>query len=282
MMANIELPVEIEEALHRGAEGVGLLRTEYLYFQHRDIPSEDEQVATYSQVLQRLAGRTVVFRTLDVGGDKVSDYLGAKREYNPFLGWRGIRFSLSNRGLFKTQIRAIYQAGQHGDAHLMFPMITGVEELREAQAVCEEARAELTARGTPHPGRHAHRHHGGDAVGRHGGRPAGPRVRLHEHRLQRPHPVHPGHGPGQPARVVPVPAAASGHPAGHQAGGGRRHAAGIWVGLCGEMGSETRLAEVLLGLGLDEMSMHSAALPKIKQVIRWTTAGRGPARGGPS
>ncbi|MEZ4387705.1 MAG: phosphoenolpyruvate--protein phosphotransferase [Candidatus Krumholzibacteriia bacterium] len=270
MMANIELPVELEEALRRGAEGVGLLRTEYLYFQHRDIPSEDEQVATYSQVLQRMAGRPVVFRTLDVGGDKVSDYLGAKREYNPFLGWRGIRFSLSNRGLFKTQIRAIYQAGRHGDAHLMFPMITGVEELREARAVCAEAREELAREGrefladmpigimveTPSAAMVA------DLLAREcdflsiGSNDliqytlAMDRGNRRVSYLYRP--LHPAILRSI-RRIV-------------EAG----HAAGIWVGLCGEMGSETRLAEVLLGLGLDEISMHSAALPKIKQVIRWT------------
>lgn len=93
MMANIELPVEVEEALARGAEGIGLLRTEYLFFQHGTIPTEDEQTLVYTEIVRRMAGRPVIFRTLDVGGDKVSDYLGAKREYNPFLGWRGIRFS---------------------------------------------------------------------------------------------------------------------------------------------------------------------------------------------
>lgn len=270
MMANIELPVELEESLRRGAEGVGLLRTEYLYFQHADIPSEADQVATYSQVLQRMGGRPVVFRTLDVGGDKVSDYLGAKREYNPFLGWRGIRFSLSNRGLFKTQIRAIYQAGVHGPAHLMFPMITGVEELRDALAVCAEARDELQREGKPHLA--------DMPVGIMVETPSAAMVAdilarecdfmsigsndLIQYTLAMDRgnrrvsylyrPLHPAILRSI-RRVV-------------EAG----HAAGIWVGLCGEMGSETRLAEVLLGLGLDELSMHSAALPKIKQVIRWT------------
>ena len=270
MMANIELPVELEVGLRRGAEGVGLLRTEYLYFQHRDIPSEADQVATYGQVLQRMGGRPVVFRTLDVGGDKVSDYLGAKREYNPFLGWRGIRFSLSNRGLFKTQIRAIYQAGVHGPAHLMFPMITGVEELREALGVCAEAREELEREGleyladmpvgimveTPSAAMVA------DLLARESDFMSIGSNDLIQYTLAMDRgnrrvsylyrPLHPAILRSI-RRIV-------------DAG----HAAGIWVGLCGEMGSETRLAEVLLGLGLDELSMHSAALPKIKQVIRWT------------
>ena len=86
MMANIELPVEVEEALARGAEGIGLLRTEYLFFQHGTIPTEDDQVRVYTEIVRRMGGRPVIFRTLDVGGDKVSDYLGAKREYNPVPG----------------------------------------------------------------------------------------------------------------------------------------------------------------------------------------------------
>ena len=270
MVANIELPVELDEAVARGAEGVGLLRTEYLYFQHGDIPSEEDQVRLYSRVLKHMANKPVVFRTLDVGGDKVSDYLGAKREYNPFLGWRGIRFSLSNRNLFKTQIRAIYRAGAEGDAQLMFPMITGVEELRTAKEMCAEVRDELRREGRPF--------RTDMPVGIMVETPAAAVVAdvlarecdflsigsndLIQYTLAM------DRGNRRVAYLYrPL------HPAilrtvRHIVDAG--HAAGIWVGLCGEMGSETRLAEVLLGLGLDEISLHSAALPKIKQVIRWT------------
>jgi phosphotransferase system enzyme I (PtsI) len=270
MMANIELPVELEEAVARGAEGVGLLRTEYLYFQQRDIPSEEDQVRIYSQVLRRMAGRPVVLRTLDVGGDKVSDFLGAKREYNPFLGWRGIRFSLSNRGLFKTQIRAVYRAGADGDAMLMFPMITGVEELRAALEICAEARDELQREGRPY--------RADMPVGIMVETPSAAAVAdllarecdflsvgsndLIQYTLAMDRgnrrvaylyrPLHPAILRSL-KRIVD-----------------QGHRSGAWVGLCGEMGSETRLAEVLLGLGFDEISMHSGAIPKIKQVIRWT------------
>ena len=270
LMANIELPVELEEANSRGAQGVGLLRTEYLYFQHKDIPSEEEQVKLYTQVLQRMKGKPVVLRTLDVGGDKVSDYLGAKREYNPFLGWRGIRFSLSNPVLFKTQIRAIYRAGAMGDAHLMIPMVSGLEELRATQVICAEVRDELTREGhefkadmpvgimveTPSAAMVADRLAAecdfmsigsNDLIQYTLAMDRGNRRVAYLYR-----PLHPAILRSID-RIV-------------KAG----HAAGIWVGICGEMSSETRLAEVLLGLGLDEISMHSAALPKIKQVIRWT------------
>ncbi len=270
MMANIELPVELDEAIARGAEGIGLLRTEYLYFQHRDIPTEEDQVKLYARVLQRMAGKPVIFRTLDVGGDKVSDYLGAKREYNPFLGWRGIRFSLSNRSLFKTQIRAIYRAAADGEGKIMFPMITGVEELRAALEICAEARDELRGEGRPY--------RSDMPVGIMVETPSAAAVAdllarecdflsigsndLIQYTLAMDRGnrrVSYLYRPLHPAILRTIR---------HVVDAG--HAAGVWVGLCGEMGSETRLAEVLLGLGLDEISLHSAALPKIKQVIRWT------------
>ncbi len=270
MMANIELPVEVDEALARGAEGIGLLRTEYLFFQHGTIPTEDEQVAVYGEIVRRMAGRPVIFRTLDVGGDKVSDYLGAKREYNPFLGWRGIRFSLANRPLFKTQIKAIYRAATGGPVKLMFPMITGVAELQAAKAVCEEALTDLRAQNIDHV----------DPL------PIGIMVETpaavlaadllavecdffsigSNDLIQYTLAMDRGNGRVsylyQPLHPAILRSIAKVVAAGHDQG--------IWVGICGEMGSETRLAEVLLGLGLDEISTHGVALPKIKQVIRWT------------
>ncbi len=271
MMANIELPMEVDEALARGAEGIGLLRTEYLFFQHQTIPSEDDQVRMYTEIVRRMGDRPVIFRTLDVGGDKVSDYLGAKREYNPFLGWRGIRFSLANTQLFKTQIKAICRAATAGYAKLMFPMITGVQELRQAREIVAEVLAELQRDGIEHQA--------DLEIGIMIETPSAVLVAdllaaecdffsigsndLIQYTLAMDRgntrvsylyqPVH-------PAILRSIR---------HTVEAG--HKAGIWVGLCGEMGSETRLAEVLLGLDLDEISLHGAALPKVKQVVRWTS-----------
>ncbi len=271
MMANIELPIEVDEALARGAEGIGLLRTEYLFFQRKRIPSLEDQVTVYSEMVRRMKGRPVIFRTLDVGGDKVTDYLGAKREYNPFLGWRGIRFSLANRNLFKTQIKAVHRAAAAGPAKLMFPMITGVAELRTAREICEEAVHELEQEDveyaapldtgimieTPSAVLTA------DLLARECDFFSIGSNDLIQYTLAMDRgnsrvsylyqPLHPAI-----LRAIRDTVNAA-------------HDAGIWAGLCGEMGSETRLAEVLLGLGLDEISLHGAALPKVKQVIRWTT-----------
>jgi phosphotransferase system enzyme I (PtsI) len=270
LMANVELPIEVDEVLARGAEGIGLLRTEYLYFQYQSIPTEDEQVEAYADILRRMVGKPVIFRTLDVGGDKVSDYLGARREYNPFLGWRGIRFCLANRTLFKTQVRAIYRAAEIGPAKLMFPMITGLEELLAAKDLCLESRFELDREGLAHnpdleiglmietPSAVAIADllaaecdffsiGTNDLIQYTLAMDRGNRRVAYLYR-----PLHPAMLRSLRAIV--------------DAG----HAAGIPVGMCGEMASETRYAEVILGLGLDEISLQGGALPKVKQVIRWT------------
>lgn len=272
LTANIELPVEIGMALRAGAEGIGLLRTEYLYFQHGTIPSEQEQYVIYSGILERMQGKPVLFRTLDVGGDKVMRYLGGRKESNPFLGWRGIRFLLANRLLFKSQVRAIYRASVHGPSRMMFPMITGVEELREARVLCRECCAELADEGVPH-----------DPAIEIGIMIETPSAAVSCDLLAREcdffsigtndliqYALAMDRLNPQVAYLYqPL------HPAVLRLLDGivqMAHAAGIRVGMCGEMASETRYAEVLLGLGLDELSVHAAQIPKIKQVIRWTTA----------
>ncbi len=141
--ANLDLPEEVEHALDYGAQGVGLFRTEYFFISQEYLPSEEEQYKMYRAVAKKMGDRPVVIRTLDIGGDKIVDYLHRSPELNPFMGWRGIRFCLTRKDIFKTQLRAIYRAGAHGNVKIMFPMISQLEEVRKAREICEEVCAEL-------------------------------------------------------------------------------------------------------------------------------------------
>jgi phosphotransferase system enzyme I (PtsI) len=143
LCANIDSPDEVSSAVEHGAQGVGLFRTEYYFISQEYLPSEEEQYKVYRQVAERMEGRPVVIRTLDVGGDKIAGYLHRVPELNPFLGWRGIRFCLTRKDIFKTQLRAIYRASAHGNVQIMFPMISQVEEILRAQEICEEVREDL-------------------------------------------------------------------------------------------------------------------------------------------
>jgi len=147
VQANIELPEEAESSLAYGAEGIGLYRTEYLYLTSSWLPTEDEQFAAYEGLAKRMSPHSLVIRTLDLGGDKLSYVLNTMPEMNPFMGWRAIRLSLAHRGLFRAQLRAILRASAHGNVKVMFPMISSLEELREAKAVLQEARNELKSVG---------------------------------------------------------------------------------------------------------------------------------------
>jgi phosphoenolpyruvate-protein phosphotransferase (PTS system enzyme I) len=147
--ANIGLPVQAEEALRRGAEGVGLMRTEFLFMgsNSASLPSEQSQTSVYRSVLLAMKDRPVKIRTLDAGGDKPVPGLTKEGESNPFLGLRSIRLSLSEQKVFRTQVRALLRASTYGNLHIMFPMIISVEELREAKRVLAEERAELARQG---------------------------------------------------------------------------------------------------------------------------------------
>lgn len=149
LQGNIELPEEGRSALAYGAEGIGLFRTEYLYLAGSSLPGEDEQAAAYTRLAEQMAPHPLVVRTLDLGGDKLAQASHAAEETNPFLGWRGIRHSLANRDLFRIQLRSILRSSAYGNVKLMFPMISGVEELLEAKSVLAEAGAELKRSGVP-------------------------------------------------------------------------------------------------------------------------------------
>ena len=266
--ANIELLNEVDDVVACGADGVGLFRTEFFYLGRLELPSEDEQYEAYRGVAERLNPRPVIFRTMDLGGDKVASYLGMTHETNPFLGWRGIRFALQHPELFRTQIRAIYRASAHGRVRMMFPMVSSEEELIGAKHMCAEVVGELQRAGVPHDpdleigvmvetpsavwladvlARHAKFLSIGSndltqytlAMDRDNERLA----HLYE--------------PLSPAVLRSLR---------HTIEQG--HAAGRWVGICGEMAGDPRTAVLLLGLGVDELSMSPFDLPRVKAAIR--------------
>jgi len=148
-LANIELPVEISHSVKVRAQGVGLYRTEYLFLNRASLPTEDEQFHAYAQVAAALKPAPVTLRTLDLGGDKFASHLQLAPEINPQLGWRAIRFCLERPDVFKAQLRAMLRASVHGNVQIMFPMISGLEELRRVKRVFTEVRADLELRGVP-------------------------------------------------------------------------------------------------------------------------------------
>ncbi len=151
LAGNIGTPNDVEGLIKNDAEGVGLYRTEFLYMDKEDsFPTEEEQYEAYKAVLEGMSGKPVVIRTLDIGGDKKLDYLQMDEEMNPFLGYRAIRLCLDRKEIFTTQLRALYRASVHGKLRIMFPMISSLEELLQAKAVCEEVKAELDTENIPY------------------------------------------------------------------------------------------------------------------------------------
>ena len=268
LSANIELHEEINEVAACGAEGVGLYRTEFLYFNRTTPPDEEEQYAVYRQVAERTAPHGAIIRTLDIGGDKPTECLDLGQEENPFLGCRAIRFCLRNPEIFKTQLRAILRAGVHGQLRLMFPMISGQEELLHAKALFAEAAGELKAQGTPYQ----HDMELGIMI-------EVPSAALTAGILAREvkffsigtndllqylMAVDRGneriahlHDAANPAvvRILKMVVDAA-------------HDAGIWVGVCGELAGDIEFTPMLVGLGIDELSASAALVPRVKKAIR--------------
>ncbi|KZE64497.1 phosphoenolpyruvate--protein phosphotransferase [Fictibacillus phosphorivorans] len=147
LAANIGTPADVKGVLENGAEGVGLYRTEFLYMGRDQLPTEDEQFNAYREVLEKMEGKPVVIRTLDIGGDKELPYLNLPKELNPFLGFRAIRLCLEEQDIFRTQLRALLRASRYGNLKIMFPMIATLGEFREAKGILTEEKEKLVAEG---------------------------------------------------------------------------------------------------------------------------------------
>ena len=150
LVANIGTPADVEIVQKNTAEGIGLLRSEFLYMDSENMPSEEEQFNSYKEVAEKMQGKQVIIRTLDIGGDKELKYLKLEKEANPFLGYRAIRLCLDNLNIFKTQLRALLKASHYGNIAIMFPMISSIEELRDAKKILEECKKELDNENIPY------------------------------------------------------------------------------------------------------------------------------------
>ena len=269
LSANIELPEDVEAVAANGAEGIGLYRTEFLYLNRTTLPTEDEQFETYRKVAERVRPDPLIIRTFDLGGDKLAPgTVDITDELNPFLGWRAIRLCLENIDIFKTQLRAILRASAVGNMKIMFPMISGLDELRAAKAVLAECNEELRRLGIPL----------GEEI------EVGAMIeipsaaicanvlasevdffsigtndliqyalavdRVNEKIAYLYEPTHPAI-----LRLLKMIADAA-------------HAHHIWVGVCGEMAGDVALIPLLLGLGMDELSAGATLVPRIKRAVQ--------------
>lgn len=272
LASNIGNPKDAENADKNGAEGVGLYRTEFLYMDRDNLPSEDEQYEAYRAVLEKMGERPVVIRTLDIGGDKKLPYLQLPDEMNPFLGYRAVRICLDQTDLFKTQLRALLRASVHGNLKIMYPMISSLEEVRSANAVLDECKKELDREGIPY----AKFEVGimieipsaaltADLIA--------PEVdffsigtndliqytcavdRMNQKIAELYNPFHPA-----VLRLIKRVIDAA-------------HENGIWCGMCGETAGNKKLIPLYLGMGLDEFSMSAGAILKArKQIADWSLA----------
>ncbi|OGQ06232.1 MAG: phosphoenolpyruvate--protein phosphotransferase [Deltaproteobacteria bacterium RBG_19FT_COMBO_58_16] len=268
LMGNMEIVEEIDALIEHGAEGIGLYRTEFLYLNRKDLPTEEEHIKAYRKVVKRMAPEPVIIRTLDIGGDKLLSGMDQAPEINPAMGLRAIRFCLKNVDIFKTQLRGILRASAYGKIKIMFPMISGIEEIRRARAHLEEAKDELRAEGKAFDEK--------IEVGVMIEVPSAAIIadlivkevdfisigtndllqyslaidRVNEHVAYLYEPFHPA-----VLRIIKTVADAA-------------NKAGINVGVCGEMAGEPEYALILLGFGIKSLSMNAFSILRVKRLMR--------------
>ena len=266
--ANIGSRAEACAAVAAGAEGVGLLRTEFLFLGRESAPDEEEQFAAYCGIAEAMEGRPIIIRTLDIGGDKPLPYIDLGREANPFLGWRAIRMCLAQPEFFKVQLRAILRAAALHPMKVMFPMVATLDEIRSAKALLAEARAEIVSRGQAVP---EHLETGimveipAAAIRADQLAPEVDFFSIGTNDLTQ-YTMAAERGN---ARVAALTDAF--HPAVLeliQRVIEAAHAHGKWAGICGELGGEPLAVPILVGMGIDELSMSSPSIPRTKQLIR--------------
>ena len=268
VVANIGTIRDVEGAERNGAEGVGLYRTEFLFMDRDQLPSEEEQFIAYKEVVEAMNGNLVVLRTMDIGGDKELPYLNLPKEMNPFLGWRAIRIALDRREILNAQLRAVLRASAYGRLAVMFPMIISVEEIRELKSVIEELKVELRNEGkafdediqvgvmveTPSAAVNAKflaKEVDFFSIGTND---------LTQYTLA----VDRGnelishlYNPMSPSVLNLIKQVID-----------ASHTEGKWTGMCGELAGDERATILLLGMGLDEFSMSAISVPRIKKLIR--------------
>ena len=271
LSGNIELPSDVPTVLAAGAEGIGLFRTEFLYLNRKEFPTEEEQYEKYVEVARAVKPNSLIIRTLDIGGDKFRTEDSTPQEVNPFLGFRAIRFCLANVDVFEAQLRAILRASAEGNVKIMYPMISGVAEVVQANDILQQIMLDLKKQGIPFD----ENIHVGVMIeipsAALTAEMIAPEVdffsigsndliqytmavdRVNEKVAGLYEPTHPAI-----LRLIRGVVEAG-------------HNNGIWVGVCGEMAGEPLFAPLLLGMGIDELSAAASSLPRVKEVIRRLT-----------
>lgn len=265
---NIGSPADIDAVLQNDGGGIGLFRSEFLYLQGSDYPTEDEQFEAYKTVTERMGGKRVIIRTLDIGADKQADYFHLDKEENPAMGLRAIRICLTRPEVFRTQLRALYRASAYGKIAIMFPMITSVWEVQEIKRICRNIRAELAEEGVPMADKvelgimietpaavmmsaELAREVDFFSVGTNDLTQYTLAVDRQGVGLDRFFDAH------HPAVLRMLRMTAE-----------NAHRAGIWIGICGELGADAELTETFLSMGIDELSVSPSAVLPLRSAIR--------------